>query len=60
MTYNEELRRNAIHLLVANLQEVKNEYEQAYTPTHTYSLKAIIELPHYETLTQTIYESNQI
>ena len=26
MTYNEELRRNAIHLLIANLQEVKNEY----------------------------------
>jgi hypothetical protein len=47
LTYNEELNRNAIWFIVTNLAEVQSEYQFAYLPTQTYSLRNIVEFPHY-------------
>ena len=38
VTYNNELRRNAFHVLIANMAEIKKEYEVAFLPTQSYSL----------------------
>lgn len=40
------------------MSEIQSEYQFAYLPTQTYSLKNIMEFPHYEVLAQTVYESN--
>lgn len=60
ISYNEELSRSAFHILLANAADVNKEYQFAYIPTQTYSLKSITDFPHYEVLAQTIFEeSNQ-
>ena len=55
VSYNEELRRSAFHLLLANTIEVAKEYQFAFIPTHSYSLKGLTESPHYEVLSQVVF-----
>jgi hypothetical protein len=43
---------------LANVADVNKEYQFAYIPTQTYSLKSITEFPHYEILSQTIFEES--
>jgi hypothetical protein len=58
ISYNEELNRSAFHVLLANTAEVAREYQFAFVPTQTYSLKSLAESEHYELLSQTIFEEN--
>lgn len=57
LTYNSELNRNAVHFLTTNLAELQLEYQYAYMPSQTYSLRNIVESAHYEIIAQTVYES---
>ena len=58
ISYNAEFARSAFHILLANVRDVAKEYQYAYIPSQTYSLKSIAEVPHYEILAQLIYEEN--
>lgn len=41
------------------MADVKKEAEFAFVPSHTYSLKSLNEVPHFEVLTQIIFEQNE-
>lgn len=56
VSYNEELRRSAFHVLLANTAEVAREAQVAFVPTHSYSLKGLAESPHHEVVTQLVFE----
>lgn len=47
VSYNEELNRSAFHALLANTEAVAREYQFAFIPTQTYSLKSLADCPHY-------------
>lgn len=55
VTYNNELRRNAFHVLIANMTEIKKEYEVAFLPTQSYSLWNLNDNSHHEVLTLTLH-----
>ena len=56
VSYNEELNRSAFHALLANTEAVSREYQFAFIPTQSYSLKSLADCPHYEILSQAVFE----